>query len=94
MKYFMRTSNSIKNSITSFVGSTISCLIAFVSQAIFIKILGVEYIGVNGLFSNILSMFSIFELGIGSAIVYYLYKPIGENDEKKIKELLNFYNKA
>ena len=94
MKYFMRTSNSIKNSLTSFVGSTISCLIAFVSQAIFIKILGVEYIGVNGLFSNILSMFSIFELGIGSAIVYYLYKPIGENDEKKIKELLNFYNKA
>ena len=90
----MRTSNSIKNSITSFVGNSLSLIIAFISQAIFIRLLGVEYLGLNGLFSNILSMLCIFELGIGNAIVFNLYKPISENDEKKISALMWFYKKA
>lgn len=90
----MRTSNSIKNSITSLLGNIISYAIAFISQAIFIRLLGAEYLGLNGLFTNILSMLSIFELGIGGAIVYNLYKPIADNDYKKISALMNFYKKA
>ena len=90
----MRTSNSIKNSLTALIGNIIACLVAFISQAIFIKLLGIEYLGLNGLFTNILTMLSIFELGIGYAIVYNLYKPIAENDEKKILGLMNFYKKA
>lgn len=90
----MRTSNSIKNSITSVIGSGISFIIAFIAQALFIRILGVEYLGLNGLFTNILTMLSIFELGIGNAIVFNLYKPIAENNKKKISELMNFYKKA
>ena len=90
----MRTSYSIKNSITSIVGNSISFIIAFISQAIFIRILGAEYLGLNGLFTNILSMLSIFELGIGNAIVFHLYKPIAEHDEYKISSLMNFYKKA
>ena len=70
----MRTDNSIKNSISSLLGNMISYLAAFVAQAIFIRILGAEYLGLNGLFTNVLSMLSIFELGIGSAIVYNMYK--------------------
>lgn len=90
----MRTSNSIKNSITASIGYLISIVIGFISQTIFIKILGAEYLGLNGLFSNILTMLSIFELGIGSAIVFNLYKPIAENDKDKIKSLMLFYKKA
>lgn len=90
----MRTSNSIKNSITAFLGNGFSFIFAFISQAIFIKQLGAEYLGLNGLFTNILTMLSIFELGIGSAIVYNMYKPIAENDEKRLSALMNFYRKA
>lgn len=90
----MRTSNSIKNSIAITIQSVISICIGFVSQAIFIKLLGAEYLGLNGLFSNILTMLSIVELGIGSAITYNLYKPIANNDLEEIKSILNFYKKA
>lgn len=90
----MRTSSAIKNSITALVGNVITYIIAFIAQAIFIRILGAEYLGMNGLFTNILTMLSIFELGIGNAIVYNLYKPIADNDVAKIQALMNFYKKA
>lgn len=90
----MRTENSIKNSITSLLGNGISFIIAFIAQGLFIRILGVEYLGLNGLFANILTMLSIFELGIGNAIVYNLYKPIANNDKKNISALMNFYKKV
>lgn len=90
----MRTSNSIKNSIAITIQSMVSICMGFISQAIFIKVLGAEYLGLNGLFSNILIMLSIIELGIGSAITYNLYKPIANNDLEKIKSILNFYKKV
>lgn len=90
----MRASNAIKNSVTSFISSITSMLIRFVSQAIFIRILGVEYLGLNGLFSNILTILSFFELGIGSAIVFNLYKPIADNNKEEIKSLMEFYKKS
>ena len=90
----MRTSNSIKNSMTAVIQSLVVMIIGFISQAIFIKILGAEYLGLNGLFTNVLSMLSIFELGIGNAIVYNLYKPIAENNTNEIIPLMNFYKKA
>lgn len=90
----MRTSNSIKNSLSAFVCSALSMIISFFAQALFIKMLGTEYLGLNGVFSNILSMLGLFEIGIGSAIVFNLYKPIAENDRNKIGLLMNFYKKA
>ena len=91
---YMRTDYSIKNSSIAMATSIISYVIAFISQAIFIRILGVEYLGLNGLFTNVLTMLSIFELGIGNAIVFNLYKPIAQNDTNKISALMNFYRKA
>lgn len=90
----MRTNNSIINSIVTLMSNILSFVIAFVAQAIFIRILGTEYLGLNGLFTNLLSMLSIFELGIGNAIVFNLYKPIAENDENKINSLMRFYKKT
>ena len=87
----MRSENSIKNTIMSVITNVITIIIGIVAQAVFVKTLGTEYLGINGLFSNIISMLAIAELGIGTAIVYSLYKPIAQNDNDKIKSLINFY---
>ncbi|MCI8671584.1 MAG: polysaccharide transporter [Bacilli bacterium] len=90
----MRTKNSIKNTLVSFITNIVTIVIGLVAQAVFIKTLGNEYLGINGLFSNIISMLGIVELGIGSAIIYHLYKPIAENNSKQVKALMNFYKKC
>ncbi len=89
----MRTDNSIKNSITSMIGYIIKIAIGFISQTLFIKILSIEYLGLNGLFTNILYMLSFFELGFGSAIIYNLYKPVAEENIEAVKSLMKFYKK-
>ena len=60
----------------------------------FVRCLNADYLGVNGLFTNILSMLSLAELGIGSAIGYALYKPLAEDNKAKITSLMQFYGKA
>lgn len=87
----MRTSNSIKNISTALIGQFLGIIVSFVSRAIFIKYLGMEYLGVSGLFANILSILSLAELGIGSAIIYKLYKPLALKNYKEVKILMNFY---
>lgn len=66
-------------------------IVSFISRTVFIKILGEEYLGISGLFSNILNILSLAELGIGTSVVYALYKPIAENDREKISQLMKFY---
>lgn len=90
----MRTKNSIKTMITALASNAVAILINLIAQALFIKILGSEYLGLNSLFSNILSMLAIVELGIGSAIIFNLYKPIEEKDKETIKSLMIFYRKS
>lgn len=90
----MRTDYSIKNSITSFISNIINYIFLFIGQTLFIKILGIEYTGLNGLFSNILYVLNFFELGIGSSITYNLYKYVKNNDTETIKSIMNFYKKA
>ena len=78
----MRTEKSIKNSVAAVIVNLSTMIIGFVAQAIFIRILGAEYLGLNGLFNNILSMLAIAELGIGNAIIFSLYKPLVDGDKK------------
>ena len=66
-------------------------LLAFVSRTVFIYTLGAEYLGLNGLFTNILQFLSLTELGIGSAIAFYLYKPLATHDVERIKIIMRFY---
>lgn len=89
-----RVRNSVINSITAIISNLLIMVAGFVAQTIFIKVLGAEYLGINGLFTNIVSMLAIVELGIGPAIIYSLYKPLVEDDRSKIKALLKFYKKA
>lgn len=89
-----RTTNSIRNILAGFVGQALVLGIGFVNRLVFIRCLTAEYLGINGLFTNILSMLSLAELGIGTAIIYALYKPLAEHDEDKIAALMQFYAKA
>ena len=89
-----RTVNSVKNIATGFLGQFIQTFLGFISRTVFIKCLAAEYLGVSGLFTNILSVLSLAELGVGSAIIYALYKPLSEKDEEKISALMNFYAKT
>ena len=90
----MRTNKSIKNAVVAVITNIITMLVGIIAQAIFIKILGQEYLGVNSLFSNIIYMLNIVELGLGTAIIYNLYKPVSQKDTEQIKSLLMFYRKA
>lgn len=89
-----RTVKSLRNTSIAFIGQIISIFLGFFNRTIFINILGYKYLGISGLFSNILSLLSIAEMGFGTAITYTMYKPIAENDESKIAALLNLFRKV
>ena len=89
-----RLHNTLRNSSVSMFCQLATSVLSFINRTFFIYFLNVEYLGLNGLFSNILSMLSLAELGIGTAIIYKLYKPIAEKDVKKIQALMNFYKNA
>ena len=90
----MRTLNSIKNILTGIFGQLFRMVLEFGSRTVFIHVLGVEYLGVSGLFTNILSILSLSDLGIGTAIVYSLYKPLSENNVPAIQATMNLLKKA
>ena len=89
-----RTEYSIINIIAGVGGYIVNTILGFICRMVFVKCLSADYLGVNGLFTNILSMLSLAELGIGTAITYALYKPLAEHDEKKIASLVKVYGKA
>ena len=89
----MRSLNSIKN-ITTSIGTTIILAgLGFFTRKIFIDSLGEEYLGLNGLLLNIIGMLSLVEGGIGTSIVYNLYKPLADHDEPKIIALIQLYRR-
>lgn len=90
----MRTKNSVKNIIMNFVNNFLLNIFRFVLRIIFVKVLAEVYLGVNGLLSNVLGILALSELGIGTAINFSLYKPLADNDNKKINSLMKFYRKA
>ncbi|MGL4570218.1 MAG: lipopolysaccharide biosynthesis protein [Clostridium sp.] len=89
----MRVKNSLKNIYMSIITQVVIILLGFVSRKIFIDSLGTEYLGVNGLLTNLLSMLSLVEGGIGTSIVYNLYKPLAEGDKDKVISLVQLYKK-
>ena len=89
-----RSENVVKNATVTLLMQVVKNILGFVSRTIFIKVLGAEYLGVNGLFTEILTVLSFAELGVGNAMVFSLYKPLAENDTEKIKSLMRLYEKA
>lgn len=89
-----RTKNAITNMTISFFNQFSTLLLSFISRTIFIRVLGIELLGINGLFTDVLSLLSMADLGFNTAMVYSFYKPIAENDTKKIAGLITFYKKV
>ena len=89
-----RTKNALRNTMVGIISQVLTLFFNFANRTLFIYVLGSDYLGFNGLFSNILSLLSIAELGIGSAIVYSMYKPLANKDKEKIKALVQLYKKA
>lgn len=89
-----RLQMTVKNAFWSYFSMIVSFVISFVSRTVFIHCLGEGYLGVSGLFSNVLGVLSFAELGIGTAINFSLYKPVAENNIEKIKAYMRAYKIA
>ena len=89
----MRVKSTIINSTFNIIAQIIQLVLSFIVRNLFIKYIGIEFLGLSGLFTNILSALNLAELGVGTAITYYLYKPMTEMDKAKIKGLMIFYRK-
>lgn len=89
-----RTKNSVRNLSYALIGQVIGFVVSFIARIFFIQILGREYLGLNGLFTNVLTILSLAELGVGEAITYSLYKPLAEKDVKKCTMLMQVYKKV
>lgn len=89
-----RLKMTAKNAFWSYFSMIASLLLQFISRTVFIHYLGEGYLGINGLFSNVLGVLSFAELGIGTAINFSLYKPVAEHDTERIKAYMYYYKWA
>jgi O-antigen/teichoic acid export membrane protein len=89
-----RLENTSRNIFYKYLYQISYMAIGFVSRMVFVYYLDKAYLGVNGLFTNILSVLAVSELGLASAIGYALYKPLAENDTEKIKSIMALFRKA
>lgn len=90
----MRTINSIINISFSFAGQMISLALNFTNRTIIIFMLGMEYLGVIGIITDIITILTLANMGISSALVFSLYKPVAEKNKEMILALINFYKKV
>lgn len=88
-----RSQKALKNVGTGLINKIVLMGLAFASRTIFIRLLGAEYNGVNSLYSNILSVLSLAELGLGNVLMYYLYSALQKNDYDEIISLVNEFKK-
>lgn len=86
-----RTKNSIRNVIWGFVNKIVALIFPFVIRTAIIYVLGSEYLGLSSLFTSILQVLSLAELGFASAIVYSMYEPIAKDDKETICALMKLY---
>lgn len=88
-----RLTNARRNIIFEIPNALAKNLIPFITRTVMIYVLGKMYLGLNSLFTSILNVLSLAELGFGSAVVYSMYKPLAENDTQSVNALLNLYRK-
>jgi O-antigen/teichoic acid export membrane protein len=89
-----RTSYAVKNTKWGIVARVISLALGFISRTVFIYILGREYLGINGLYGELLSVLSFAELGFGTAMIFSMYAPVSAGDNEMIKKLMTYYRKV
>lgn len=88
-----RTAKSLKNIIWGYAETIIGLILNLISRTIFVQLIGVEFLGINGLFGNILTVLSLADMGFSTAMAYSYYKPISDHDTEKIAALNYFYKR-
>ena len=89
-----RVKNSVQNMISGFAYQFLTLVLSFVARTVFIRTLGAEYLGLNGIFSDVLNLLSMADLGFNTTMAYSFYKPLAEHDEEKLAGLIHFYKKV
>lgn len=89
-----RTEKSIRNFVFALGSQAVTVLLSFITRTCLIYTLGIQAVAINGLFTEVISALSLAELGVGSAIVYNLYKPLAEGNHQKVSQLMNLFKKA
>ncbi len=88
-----RTSNTVKNIVFGWTNRIVLLILPFISRTVILYTLGAEYLGLGSLFTSILHMLNMTELGFSSAIVFSLYKPLAEKDDEAVRGLMSLYKK-
>ena len=86
-----RSNKSTKNLLYGIIAQLVQSVFPFIARIVFIYTLGQSYLGISSLFTSILTVLSLAELGLGNTVIYTLYKPVAERDHEKIIALINFY---
>ncbi len=89
-----RIQHSLRNVAASLGGQMLNNLMRLICRTVFIYTLGQEFLGISSLYANILTIFSMTELGLGTAITYSLYRPLAEGDLETVKSLMLFFRRA
>lgn len=87
----MRTRYTLINMVVNVGGQLMNQVLLFISRMVFIHYLSAAYLGVNGLFTDVLGILNLAELGVGTAMIYSLYEPAAKNDEHRLAQLINLY---
>ena len=85
---------STRNVVVNIGAKMIMMLLPFAIRSVMIYTLGTLYLGLDSLFASVLNMLSLSELGFSAAIVYAMYKPVAQQDDKQVRALLTFYRKV
>ena len=87
----MRTKYAIINMLVGVGGQILNLILSFVTRIVFVHYLSEAYLGVNGLFTDVLGLLNLAELGIGSAMIFSMYRPVALEDHEQIARLMNLY---
>ena len=93
MNNYSRTKNAILNIFFGYFAQISLIILTFIGRKVFLEYLSIDYLGINGLYTNILTFLSLPELGLDAAVIYTLYKPVAENNTKLISTLVSFFKK-
>ncbi|MGG7058125.1 lipopolysaccharide biosynthesis protein [Clostridium tertium] len=88
-----RTDSAKTNIMFGLLSKILTMIMEFISRTIFIRFLGTELLGVNGVFTNIIQVLSLAELGMNNVVMYSFYKPMAENNRYRVAALIRFYRK-
>lgn len=89
-----RTQNTKRNIMASYMLMALQIIFSFISKSVILYTLGSEYLGLSSLFASIITVLNVAELGFTTSVVFFMYKPLSQNDTDRVCTLLNYLRKV